>query len=158
MATIFIENKLYPEDFNKNVGTLGITLPMNGVNNTELSSFFNMSKTTEEQVISNYINLLLTRKGERFMQPEFGVGLMYYVFEQNTDFLNTFLRDEILMQSALWLPYIQVNDIRVSRSLDGIQDDHTVNIQIQFKVFETGANRTITIFTPSEQQFNILVE
>jgi hypothetical protein len=92
------------------------------------------------------------------MQPEFGVGLMYYVFEQNTDFLNTFLRDEILMQSALWLPYIQNVDIRVSRSLDGIQDDHTVNIQIQFKVFETGANRTITIFTPSEQQFNILVE
>ena len=158
MATIFIENKLYPEDFNKNVGTLGITLPMNGINNTELSSFFNMSKTTEEQAISNYINLLLTRKGERFMQPDFGVGLMYYVFEQNTDFLNTFLRDEILMQSALWLPYIQNIDIRVSRSLDGIQDENTVNIQIQFKVFETGANRTITIFTPSEQQFNILVE
>lgn len=155
---VYIENKIYPEDYIKDIGTLGILLPMNSSANTELSSFFSMSQTTEQQAISNYINLLLTRKGERFMQPEFGVGLMYYVFEQNSDSMNAQLREEILNQSALWLPYIYNKSINISRKMNGIDDENSINIQIQFSVFDNGANRTISIFTPSEQQFNVLVE
>ena len=155
---LYIENKIYPEDYIKDIGTLGILLPMNSSANTELSSFFSMSQTTEQQAISNYINLLLTRKGERFMQPEFGVGLMYYVFEQNSDSMNSQLREEIINQSALWLPYIHNKSINISRKMNDVDNENAINIQIQFSVFDNSANRTISIFTPSEQQFNVLVE
>lgn len=156
--TVFIENKIYPEDYNKNIGTLGILFPMNPDTKRQLSDLFNLSKTTEEQAISNYINLLLTRKGERVMQPEFGVGLMNYIFEQNTDVMNIMLQNEIDNQSAFWLPYIINDDISIRRSIDNLDNEHAINIIIKFRVFETGANRTITAFTTGEQQFNIQVQ
>ena len=44
--------KRYPNDNNQ---TIGIKLPANGQKGR---AFFNTSQTTEEQAISNYINLL----------------------------------------------------------------------------------------------------
>ena len=73
--------KRYPEDILDN--TIGIKLPMNGSD----KKLFNMSFTTEDQAVSNYINLLLTRPGERYMQPNFGIGIQLYLFEPNTDIL-----------------------------------------------------------------------
>ena len=73
------ELKYYPEDRSRYSGTLAVKLPMNG---SKKGSFFNMSHTTEEQAVSNYINLLLTRKGERLMQPQFGIGIQDYLFDQ----------------------------------------------------------------------------
>ena len=46
---------------------VGITLPFG-----KDKGLFSLSYTTEEQSISNLKNLLLTRKGERLFQPEFG--------------------------------------------------------------------------------------
>jgi len=153
-----IENKLYPEDFNKNVGTLGITFPMNADISKQTSDLFSLSRTTEQQAVSNYVNLLLTRKGERVMQPEFGVGLMYYVFEQNSDTMNILLENEIRNQADFWLPYIINDSISITRSIDTIDNEHAISIQIKFRVFEVGANRTITAFLGGAQQFNLQVQ
>lgn len=61
-----IDIKYYPEDTNKDSGTLGIKLPMNAIDKKS-GGTFSMSHTTEEQSISNFINLLLTKSGERYM-------------------------------------------------------------------------------------------
>ena len=79
-GSVKIINKLYPPDYFKESSTLAIKLPMNNAKFRGEAELFNMSTTTEEQVISNYINLLLTKSGERFMQPDFGVGLLFYIF------------------------------------------------------------------------------
>lgn len=83
--------KFYPEDLKSASGFIGIKLPMNGSDR----GIFNMSRTTEDQAVSNYVNLLLTKKGERYMQPEFGVGLPFYLFEPNTPALRIELEAEI---------------------------------------------------------------
>ena len=44
---------------------------------------FNQTKTVLEQAKSNLRNLLLTTKGERKMQPEFGCNLIDVLFDQN---------------------------------------------------------------------------
>ena len=41
--------------------------------------------TSFEQVKSNLKNLLLTRRGERIFQPNFGSGIHELLFEQATD-------------------------------------------------------------------------
>ena len=105
---------------------VGITLPFNtdGYNRTisqnyasgssSAGSVFALSYTTEDQALSNLKNLLLTSKGERFMQPNFGTRIRNSVFEQNTsdlqDVLSTTLQDDI----EYWLPYIIINSIVVS--------------------------------------------
>jgi len=139
--------KLHPADYNKNFGSLGIKLPMNSNKKYNRAEIFNLSYTTEEQAISNYINLLLTRKGERYMQPNFGVGLYFYLFESSTNVFIEDLESEIREQAAQWLPYIY-NDSIIIRDFEETPGDskHAINIIIKFRVTESGANRVITAF------------
>lgn len=139
------EYKKYTAD-KKNIGTLGIKLPANGNNSGSNATLFNMSYTTEEQAVSNFVNLLLTKSGERFMQPEFGVGLMYYIFEQNTTSVLSEIETSIEIQSAQWLPYIKISNIEVINNKMKA-DGHSVAIAITFKVTEFGANKQLTIFS-----------
>lgn len=139
--------KRYSNDYNKENGTLGIKIPTNVPISNNQSGVFDMSYTTEEQAVSNYINLLLTKQGERFMQPDFGVGLYYYVFEQMTDILSTQLTDIINGQVAKWLPYIENETVTVTNESDFSEiDNHYLRINIVFRVNKNGANRELTFF------------
>jgi len=137
--------KIHPADYNKNFGSLGIKLPMNANRFYNKSDVFNLSYTTEEQAVSNYINLLLTKKGERYMQPNLGVGLYYYIFEANTIDVRRQLEEEINTQAELWLPYIFNDEISVVE-YTGDNSGHGINIIIKFRVSESGANKTISFF------------
>jgi phage baseplate assembly protein W len=148
--------KLYDVDYNKPTGTLGIKIPINKQESINEAGLFNMSYTTEEQAISNYINLLLTKSGERYMQPHFGVGLYFYLFEQSTESFRSDLESVIIDQTNIWLPYIIINNIDVYEKNEN--DTHSVVIKIDFKVSEAGANRLITITPVDNQMLNIEVK
>lgn len=139
-----IKSKIYPDDYNKNFGTLGIKLPTNPTLSDSNDRLFALSYTTEEQAVSNYINLLLTRKGERFMQPEFGVGLMDYIFENITPDVLLGIETVIELQAQQWLPYIINHEISTAERTD--IDRHMIGIKITFSVTEFGANTTLSIF------------
>lgn len=147
--------KIYPEDLGKEYGTLAIKLPMNNSRADTSGGIFNMSHTTEEQAVSNYINLLLTKPGERFMQPTFGVGLHWYLFEQNTEASRGFLEERIKQQAARWLPYIINMKIDIvggdGQFRENFELDHSYNIIIHFKVTESGANRVVSFFTEGDR-------
>jgi phage baseplate assembly protein W len=144
--------KYYPEDLGREFGSLGIKLPTNNMGGKTAGGIFNLSYTTEEQAISNYVNLLLTRKGERYMQPNFGIGIQEKIFEQSTAGLRSDIELEIKHQAGYWLPYIINHRIDVRFGGDanipalGADSDHGIQIIINFSVTESGANRTITIF------------
>jgi phage baseplate assembly protein W len=144
--------KYYPEDIGKEFGTLGIKFPMNNLGGKSNGGMFNMSYTTEEQAVSNYVNLLLTRKGERYMQPNYGIGIQDSLFEQSTDVIQQDIELEIKHQAGYWLPYIINHQILVNLGRDvqiptlGGESDNGIHVVITFSVTESGANRTITIF------------
>lgn len=145
-----VDIKYYPEDISKDYGSLGIKFPMNSIGGASTGGVFNKSYTTEEQSISNYINLLLTRNGERYMQPNYGIGIQEKIFEQNTEVLRADIQLEIQHQSSLWLPYI-INhsiDVRVAEDIPalGANTENGIHIVIVFSVTESGANRTISVF------------
>jgi hypothetical protein len=76
-----VTNQIYrvdPRDLNRNVA-VGISLPFNG------PRIFNSTYSTKDQVKHNLINVLLTNKGERILNPEFGSDLRKYLFEFITD-------------------------------------------------------------------------
>jgi len=142
--------KYYPADTQRAYATLGIKLPMNALRTNAASGIFNMSHTTEDQAVSNYINLLLTRRGERYMQPQYGIGIQEKLFENDTPQLHSRIEYEIMTQSARWLPYIINDSISINSELvdrvSPVEKSNTVHITIQFRVYEHGANRTITFF------------
>ena len=105
---------------------IGISLPMD---NTDGSGFFPGTSTTLTQTSSNIRNLLLTNKGERVGQPEFGCGLLNVLFEPMSDDLLEDVRTEIEDSIAFWLPHVTINNIGVDRDE---AEPQQLNIIIEF--------------------------
>ena len=117
----------------------GITLPIRRGN----TGFFEQGFTSFEQAKSNLINLLMTDKGERVMQPEFGTGLKGLLFEQMVDDFEQQLQDTITRSVNYWLPYITIEEIDVTMT-DAMKDIHRADMNIQFRVGSDISTQTIT--------------
>ena len=107
---------------------IGITLPIQITNTAFAQSF-----TTREQVSSNIKNLLLTKKGERILQPEFGSGLQELLFDFNNDELPTNIEDTITEALEQWLPYVTIDSIDVEQT-DYLKDRNRANVSISFRI------------------------
>tara|TARA_B100001250_G_C19528340_1_gene669172 strand:+ start:187 stop:615 length:429 start_codon:yes stop_codon:yes gene_type:complete len=100
-----------PIDMDDNI-SVGITLPLQ----SGQDGFFNQSQTTLEAAKSNVRNLLLTMKGERPMQPEFGSDLYQVLFEPIVDGGEIEEKCTIAIQEAVdtWLPYLNIDDLSIT--------------------------------------------
>ncbi len=100
-----------PLDLQKNV-SIGVGLPFNG------KGVFKVTYTTKNQIKSNLINLLLTTRGERIMNPEFGTSLQNYLFEGITDSNSDALISSLQTSIATFIPQINVISITVTPNTD----------------------------------------
>jgi phage baseplate assembly protein W len=107
---------------------IGITLPIQNGN-----TFFNQSFQTKDQVKSNIKNLLLTKRGERILQPEFGSGFQELLFEFNDDNLETKIEETITQALELWLPYVNIDSIDIEQTNE-LKDRSRVNVSITFAI------------------------
>jgi phage baseplate assembly protein W len=117
---------------------IGITLPIQ-IGNTA----FNQSFKTAEQASSNIKNLLLTKRGERIMQPTFGSGLQELLFDFNDDTLAGKIEETINLAIENWLPYITIDTINVEAS-DYDKDTNTVKVSLKFAVLGNPDLNTVT--------------
>jgi phage baseplate assembly protein W len=107
---------------------IGISLPIQ-ITNTAFSQTFQ----TSEQVKSNIKNLLLTKRGERILQPEFGSGLQELLFEPNVDDFEGRIEDTINESLEQWLPYVTAEEILVDSS-DTLRDNNRINVSVKFRI------------------------
>lgn len=108
----------------------GITLPIKRGN----GGYFEQAFTSYEQTKSNLKNLLLTKKGERIMQPEFGTGLESLLFEPMSDgIFETSLSDTITRTVNYWLPYVNIEEINIEMT-DEMKDNHIAHMTIHFTI------------------------
>jgi phage baseplate assembly protein W len=122
---------------------VGIQLPFVKSDGT----LFDLSYTTENQVLSNLKNLILTKKGERLMQPLFGTDLMYAIFEPNEDILKKKIYDYLFNPIQLWIPYIDIIDLTVETviAVGPSGEEHGVSASLQFSINgQIPPNNTLT--------------
>ena len=113
---------------NENIG-FGLTFPL-GYND---EGFFPTSKSLITQASSNLRNLLLTSKGERVGQPEFGSTLTSVLFNFQDADMQSSIEESINEAVARWLPYITLHNIFIS-STDSDIDGNVVMVQLEFSV------------------------
>ena len=89
--------------------------------------FFYKTKTILEQAKANLRNLLLTSKGERVMQPEFGSRLLDIVFDQGVDIASR-IEEEIRSSVNQQLPYDNIINVFVVQG----NDSNMVDVSIEF--------------------------
>ena len=110
MAIRDTSRKPYIQDNDTNV-KVGIDLPIR--RGDDLDGFFATTSTTIEAVKNNIRNLLQTEEGERFFQPNLGIGLRRLLFEQITGESLIGIQDTIMDKLEFWLPFVEVRDIQV---------------------------------------------
>ena len=114
------------EEFNNYA--VGITLPIQRGSD----GYFAQSFKTFDQIRSNLKNLLLTKKGERILQPEFGSGLHDLLFNPATEKFEEDLENTINDAVAKWLPYVIVEDINIDISKEQT-DNNQAKVSLKFK-------------------------
>ena len=114
------------EEFNNYA--VGITLPIQRGSD----GYFAQSFKTFDQIRSNLKNLLLTKKGERILQPEFGSGLHDLLFNPATEKFEEDLENTINDAVAKWLPYVIVEDINIDISKEQT-DNNQAKVSLKFR-------------------------
>jgi phage baseplate assembly protein W len=115
-----VEIRINPLDFEPDIA-IGVDLPM-----IAGGAAFQLNYTTLDQAVANAKNLLLTNRGERIMQPDFGCDLASTLFENITNDLVDVVDDKIRSSFDYWLPYIFINDL----TIDPDEDANTIKINL----------------------------
>ena len=132
MAIKDLSKKPFIEDRDERV-FIGIDLPFRKSDGPE--GWFASTSTTIEAVKNNIKLLVGTERGERYLQPNLGLGLKKYLFEQFNEDLRLQIQTEILDTFNYWLPFIQVRDLEVDMSseMDGVGRNKLV-INVLFNI------------------------
>jgi phage baseplate assembly protein W len=123
-----------PRDLQKNIA-IGICLPFN------TPSAFRSSYSTKEQIKYNLINLLLTNKGERIENPEFGADLKRELFEQIDE--NTFesIKNKIIDNVNVFIPEVTLTNVTIIPQTD----NNKINVNIEYYVNISGESENLNI-------------
>ena len=106
-----------------------------GINKTSDSNgIFSVNYTTLTQAKDNLKNLILTHKGERIMNPEFGCDIWKLLFEPIIEEeIDKQIENTIVDAVSIWLPYLNIDEILFDYDSNDI-DNHTINLDIKFSL------------------------
>jgi phage baseplate assembly protein W len=157
---IRLPNK-HPLDINKRVA-VGVSIPFNGkgtsfnnllytasIGETTFSpsedqfsptystgnSVFNSTYTTVDQIKSNIINYVLTNKGERVLNPNFGSNLRKFIFENITESNLRALEIKLTNDIRDNFPSVNVTSI----TLTPAYEDNAIQLDIVYSIYGSEA-------------------
>jgi len=126
--------KISTLDLQKNIA-IGVSLPFN------TPAVFKPTFSTQDQIKSNLINLLLTNKGERILNQEFGTDLRRVLFEGITETTAEIVRELILSSVTMYIPEVSIKDIIVNPD----EDNNTISILVKYQIKLSGTQDQILI-------------
>lgn len=89
--------------------------------------------------------VLSTDKDERIALPDFGAGLMRFLFEPNTTATHARITDSIVTALARWEPRIAVESVDVAEDPD---DGASAIATISYRLVATGARESTSVSVP----------
>tara|TARA_Y100001963_G_C6518370_1_gene325443 strand:- start:41 stop:484 length:444 start_codon:yes stop_codon:yes gene_type:complete len=131
MAIIDTTKKPYIQDRDELV-FIGIDYPFH--RSTGVEGWFGSTETTIKAVKNNIKMLLMTNKGERFMQPTLGLNLKKYLFEQFTDEMRITIENDIVDSFNFWLPFVEIKDLNVGMGESDSIGKNKLNISVVFNI------------------------
>ena len=124
--------KINTLDIDPNTG-VGVDL------NFQSPGVFKTTYTTAQATKNNLINYLLTERGERYMNPTFGLGLQKYVFEQLNSTTEAAIEEDIQTQIQELFPTVVIDTLTLTQD----PDTNQIGINLTFSI--AGESDTIDI-------------
>ena len=131
MAIKDIARKPYIEDNDENI-FIGIDLPFRKSTGTE--GYFASTSTTIEAVKNNIRNIINTNQGERIMQPQLGINLRKYLFEQFSDEVVFSIQNDIVDTFKKWLPFVEIKDLVINMDESDSIGKNKLSVSVLFNI------------------------
>jgi len=113
------------------MGAYNIKFPI--IDNNITNTFFELNRVTKDAYTSDLMLLLLTQKGERYYDSDYGTNLEKYLFEPNDDTTATDILEEIKRTVSKYMPNITIKSVTFSRSdTDNSLSDDQIVVNISF--------------------------
>lgn len=119
----------------------GIKYPFN--EESDRKTFFDLNETEEDGVRSMLLHIILTPKGQKLRNPEFGTNLINYIFEPNDEKTLESIKNEIVQQVTVLLPEVKFNDLKI---ITDENDAENIFIEVDYTIKKNGIitnNKTI---------------
>jgi len=91
--------------------TYGVAFPFNP---SERGDYLKLTQTSNEEIKTDLIHLLLTRKGSRYFLPDFGTRLYEYIFEPLDGPTFNSVESEIRESCEKYIPQLKITTISVT--------------------------------------------
>ena len=132
--------------------TYCITFPFSDSFNVK---FLDLTDYTSEEVRSNLIHLLLTRKGTRYFLPDFGTRIYEYIFEPLDGPTFAEIESEIRESVETYMPGVLITNIKITDASTELENkgsfvnsndqkeftvpnisqlEHTARVRIDYKI------------------------
>ena len=93
--------------------------------------FLDLNSDSNSAIKADLMHLILTRKGQRLYNPDFGTNLLKFIFEPEDMMTLSGIQDEIKTVVSQYLPKLQVTNISVTQSSDS---DYAAVVRIDYTV------------------------
>jgi|TARA_R110002020_G_scaffold143475_3_gene315738 phage baseplate assembly protein W len=112
---------------------------------------YKLIKTYKNLIKQNFKNLILTAPGERIMDPNFGVGIRNFLFENDGELLYSGISEAIERQIQTYMPFIAIIDISFSNPSQlenqGI-DTNLLSLSIEYEIVPLDTVDILAISAP----------
>jgi len=121
--------------------TFGLRFPFKH----EGSEYLALTRSPEEEIRSNLIFLITTKRGSRYFMPDFGTNLHQFLFDQLDSITIIKIENEIKDAVFKYLPNIKIDKVDVSNNDNGDGIKLKLDYSVQNKSMESVDNITIII-------------
>lgn len=99
--------------------------------NSDTGFFLALNSTDALAIKSDLMHLLLTRKGQRLYNPDFGTDLLTFIFEPNDTKNLSDIKDSVSVSVKKYLPNLTITSLTVTPSEDS---DYAAVIRLDYTI------------------------
>jgi phage baseplate assembly protein W len=102
--------------------------------------FLDLNRDDSNAIRADLMHLILTKKGERFYNPDFGTNLLKYLYEPNDTITHSTMKTDIKETVRKFIPNLKIDNVIVEPSED---NEYKATVRIEYTI-------TDEVFTESD--------
>ena len=112
---------------------------------------YRLTKTVSEALTQDLKMIILTNPGERVMDPNFGAGILSYLFDNFSPSVYDEITDSIQEQVSIYLPKVNIEEVKfhtrdtAGQNLDELVESNVLAITIRYSIPQIDESLVFTL-------------
>ena len=107
--------------------------------NSNKGFFLDLNSDLNAAIKADLMHLIITRKGQRLYNPDFGTDLLKYIFEPEDGLTLNSVKDEVNTSVKKYLPNLKINNLTVEQSTES---DYAAVVRMDYTITNDVFNAT----------------